>query len=250
MAAPLKEIVRFLDEYLRIGEVADDPNAVNGLQVEASEEVRTVACAVDAGEPSIEQAAGAAELLLVHHGLFWAGNRPITGPQARKLRTCFGRGLSVYGAHLPLDVHPEAGNNVGLLRALGLAPDGTFGRWQGVEIGLTATCELGLDELCQRLRDGVGEYRLAGARRERVRRIGVVTGGGGSLAGAAARAGLDVLITGEAPHYAALEAEERGLGLILAGHYRTERFGVKAVAELLAERFGLDHFFVEHDTGL
>jgi dinuclear metal center YbgI/SA1388 family protein len=251
MSTSLTEIARFLDAHLRVSEIPDEPNALNGLQLEAKPEVTRLACAVDAGEPSIEEACRlGADLLVVHHGLLWGGNRPFVGPHARKLKRCFESGLSVYSAHQPLDVHPEHGNNALIVHALGLEADGTFGKHQGIEIGLTASCDLSLADLVQRVEGAMGGCRVAGAGPKRIRRLGVVSGSGGSLAGSAARAGLDALLTGEGPHHAALDAEERGLWLILAGHYRTETFGVKALGELLAGKFGMMWSFLDHDTGL
>jgi dinuclear metal center YbgI/SA1388 family protein len=251
MTRPLTEITRFLDTYLRIAEVPDDANAINGLQVEACAQVSRVACAVDAAEPAIEAAIErGAQLLLVHHGMLWGGNRPIVGPHARKLRRCFEAGLSIYSAHLPLDLHPASGNNACLMRALGLEPDGTFGKYQGVEVGLTASCDLTVGELRARLAPAVGEVSLQGRGPERIRRLAVVSGGGGGYAAKAARAGLDALVTGEGAHHQALDAEEHGVHLLLAGHYRTETFGVKALGKLLEEQFALECSFVEHDTGL
>jgi dinuclear metal center YbgI/SA1388 family protein len=251
MTASLKDVSRFLDAHLRIAEIQDDPNAVNGLQLEASQEVSVVACAVDAGEATIDEAcARGAQLLLVHHGLLWGGNRALVGPHARKLRRCFERGLSVYAAHLPLDVHPEDGNNARLVRALDLVPEGTFAAHKGTDLGRTARCDLALPDLESRLRTAVGAAQTFGRGPARVSRIGVVTGQGGSFLAAAARAGLDALVTGEAAHHTALEAEERGIHLLLGGHYRTEVLGVVALGERLRERFDLAASFVAHDTGL
>lgn len=247
----LNEVVRFLDQHLRVHEVPDEPNAQNGLQLEAGSAVTRIACAVDADEWTVEEACRlGADLLVVHHGLLWGGNRPFTGPMGRKLGRAFRAGLSVYSAHLPLDLHPEHGNNVGLVRALGLTPDGTFGRFQTIEIGLTASCDLTPAELVERVRERVGPCKLVGRGPERIRRLAVVSGGAGSYAAAAARAGMDALLTGEGPHHTALDAEERGLAMVLAGHYRTETFGVRALGGLLERQFALPWTFVEHDTGL
>jgi dinuclear metal center YbgI/SA1388 family protein len=251
MSTNLKEITRFLDDHLHVSEIPDDSNAVNGLQLEASAEITRVACAVDAGEPSIEEACRlGANLLVVHHGLLWGGNRPYTGAHARKLKRCFQAGLSVYSVHLPLDVHPQHGNNILVMRALGVSPEGTFGKYQGIEVGLFGRCDIEIGQLVQTVRQQIGDCRLAGRGPERISRLGVISGGGGSLVGSAAGKGLDVLVTGEGPHYAALEAEERGLWVLLAGHYRTEKLGVQALSGLLSERFGLPWSFVDHDTGL
>lgn len=251
MAASLQEMASFLDETLRPSEIPDEPNAVNGLQVEACREVARVACAVDASEQAIEEAVQrGAQLLLVHHGLFWSGLRPLVGPMARKLSTCFTRGLSVYSAHLPLDLHPGLGNNAALLRALGLEVERGFGRFQGVEIGFSARCDLSLAELVSKVESALGPVRCFGRGPERIRRLGVVSGGAGNLVGAAAKAGLDALLTGEGAHYTAVEAEERGIHLLFAGHYRTEMLGVKALGAKLETRFGTPWFFVGRDTGL
>ena len=188
--------------------------------------------------------------LIVHHGLLWGGNRTLVGAYARKLGKCFANGLAVYAAHLPLDVHREVGNNIGLLRALGLSPVGPFGRYQTIEIGLAAACDLGIDELCVRIESSVGACRRFGRGAARIRRLAVITGGAGSYVAAAANAGFDALIVGEAPHHAAIEAQERGIHLLLAGHYRTEVFGVRALGARLAEQFGVSCVFVGHDTGL
>ena len=251
--ASLSELKSFLDAYLRLSEITDDPGAVNGLQLEAGGEIESIACAVDASEASIEEAiARKAELLLVHHGLLWGGNRALTGAHARKLSRCFGARLSVYSAHLPLDVHPQVGNNAGLLRVLGLTAERSFALWKGTEIGLTAPCDLSLEELAEKVRAGVGEVKLAGKgpSRTRLKRLGVITGTNGGFVSAAAKAGCDALLTGEGPHHSALDAEELGLHLLLAGHYRTEVFGVQALGAKLAERFGLKAFFIGRDSGL
>lgn len=248
---PLHELVHHLDDLLRVRDLPDDPNAVNGLQLEACAEVERVALAVDASEAAIDRACALrAQLLVVHHGLLWSGNRPLVGAFARKLSRAFSAGLSIYSAHLPLDLHPEYGNNVGLARAVGLEIEGPFGRYQGIEIGVAARCDLSPDALAVRLTHEVGPTRLLGRGPTHLRRVAVVSGGGSSLLGQAAASGFDALVTGEAPHHTAIDAEERGIHLYLSGHYRTEVFGVKSLGERLAERFGLSCAFLEADTGL
>lgn len=245
------EISRFCDDLLRIAEIPDENNAVNGLQLDADREVKRIALAVDASEAAIDGALAAdAQLLVVHHGLLWGGNRPLTGAHGRKLRKCFNGGLSVYAGHIPLDVHPEVGNNAVLLRAIGLEPDGTFGHYKGIQIGLTAAVEIGHDALLERLEKALGPVKSLGGGPATIRRIGVITGSGGSYVSAAARAGCDALITGEGPHHTAIDAEERGIHLIMGGHYRTETFGVKALGERLAKAFELETVFVGRDSGL
>ncbi len=253
MSASLSTIASFVDGLLRLSEIPDEQNAVNGLQLEVSRDapIETLACAVDADAFTIEEAIKrGAQLLLVHHGLFWSGNRPLVGPYGRKIQRCFTSGLSIYSAHAPLDVHPEVGNNAQILKALGLTPSGTFGKYLGVEIGLATQCDLGADELRQRIEQAIGPVKQLGKGPERIRRLAVCSGGAGSMVSGAARAGFDAYLTGEGAHYTALDAEERGIHMFLAGHYRTEVFGVKALAKVLADKFALKTFFIEHDTGL
>lgn len=255
MPCPLDTLRACLDEALNIHEIADETNALNGLQIDATtdsrRDIERVALSVDASEAAIDEAiAMGADLLLVHHGIFWGGHRPLTGAYGRKVKKCFAAGLSLYAAHLPLDVHPTLGNNAGLVQALGLTPTGPFGSHRGVAIGLAVNCDLGVDELVARCASALGTVRRFGRGPERIRRLAIVTGGGGSCLKQAAREGFDALLTGESAHHTALDAEEAGLHLLLGGHYRTETFGVRALGALLVERFGLEARFIEHDTGL
>jgi dinuclear metal center YbgI/SA1388 family protein len=248
----LRELVEHLDDYLRVAEVPDYGGALNGLQVEGTRPVRRVAVAVDAAQATVERAVAMdADLLLVHHGLFWDGNLPLTGRRYRRLKPLLDAGVAVYAAHLPLDVHPEVGNNAVLLRALGVEPRGTFGDHKGWPLGRWGELDLGRDELRARAAEVLGgPVRLVAGGPERVRRLGVITGGAGSMVAAAAAAGLDVFLTGEGTHHHYLDAEEGGVNLLLGGHYATETWGVRALAERLRGRFGLDWSFIDHPTGL
>jgi dinuclear metal center YbgI/SA1388 family protein len=248
----LLDLVSYLDGFLRITEVPDYPNALNGLQVENLGEVNRIAAAVDASLASIEAAASAGcDLLLVHHGLFWDGNRPITGRRHRRLRALFDAGIAVYSAHLPLDLHPEVGNNALLARELGLQPGGTFGSFQGAPIGVWGEMDISREALCARLDDLLGQrVRLIPGGPERVKRVGVVTGGAGDLIKDAASAGLDAFITGEGSHHTYFEAMEGGINVYYGGHYATETFGVKALAAHVEERFGVPWQFLEQPTGM
>lgn len=250
--AELKEIAEHLDELLRIREIEDYPGALNGLQVENRSPVEKVAAAVDACQATIEGATDAgAQLLLVHHGLFWGDPRPVVGPRYRRLRALIEADVAVYAAHLPLDVHPEVGNNVLLTAALELSPEARFGSHGGLEgIGVWAAADLSRSELVGRIREACGtEPRLIPGGPAHIRRLGIVTGGASSLIGQAHREGLDTFITGEGAHHTFHEATELGLNVIYAGHYATETFGVRAVADRLADRFGLESVFLDHPTG-
>lgn len=248
----LEELCAYLDGYLRIGEVPDYPGALNGLQVENGGEATRVAVAVDAAQATVDAAVRAgADFLLVHHGLFWDGNRPVTGRRFRRLRTLLEGGVAVYGAHLPLDVHPDVGNNAVLARELGMEPLGTFGDYKGYPLGVWGELDLSREALCARLDELLGgRVTMVPGGPERVRRVGVITGGAGSMVPAAQAARLDAFVTGEGAHHNYFDAEEGGINLFLGGHYATETWGVRALAAHLEERFGLPWTFLDHPTGL
>ena len=252
MSMPLSELVEYLDEYLSIDEVPDFPNALNGLQVEGPGRVERVAVAVDATEASINAAVDAgADLLLVHHGLFWDGNKPVTGRRYRRLSGLMDGGVALYAAHLPLDVHPEVGNNAVLARELGLQVEGHFAKFEGMELGVWGTLQLKRETLAARLDDVLGgPVKLIPGGPERLERVGVLTGGGGNFVSGAVRAGLDALVTGEGSHHTYFDAEEGGLNLYYGGHYATETWGVRALGEHLADRFGVEWTFLDFPTGL
>lgn len=252
MAVDLSTLVAYLDAFLGHDAVPDYPGAHNGLQLEGRSPVRRIAAAVDASAPVAEAAAAAGvELLVVHHGLLWGSAGPIVGPRYRRLAALLGAGVGVYASHLPLDAHPEVGNNIQLLRALGLTPSGPFAMFQGTPIGWWAETDRPTDELARQLEAVLGApVRCVGAPTERVRRVGVLTGAGGGALAEAAALGLDALITGELTHPQGVEAQELGLAVLLGGHYATETFGVRALAAHLADRFDLEWCFLDHPTGL
>ncbi len=251
--ADLREIVEYLDEVLDVASIPDAPGARNGLQVDGRSPVEKIVAAVDATQATIDAAArDGAQLLLVHHGLFWGDPLPVVGRSYRRLKALFDADLAVYAAHLPLDVHPELGNNVLLARALDLEVEGRFGEWAGFEgIGVWCAADLPLDALLDRVRDACGaEPRAIPGGPSHVRRAGIVTGGGGSLIADAHEAGLDTFVTGEGAHHTFHDAVELGVNVIYAGHYATETLGVKALAARLADRFELEWDFVDRPTGL
>ncbi|MCJ7628693.1 MAG: Nif3-like dinuclear metal center hexameric protein [Longimicrobiales bacterium] len=248
----IEHILYFLEKSFEATTFPDYPHALNGLQVEGRSEVEHVGAAVDASEETIAAAGSrGVHLLVVHHGLFWGGLGPITGPGFRKVSALIGAGVNLYGLHLPLDAHPEMGNNAILMRKLGLEPAGRFGSFKEMGVGWWASASMHREELLDRVRAAVGgEARLIPGGPEEVGRVAVLTGGGASALSEAAAVGLDTMITGEVPHHAYHEAMEMGLNLILGGHYATETFGVKAVAERLAEEFHLSWEFLHFPTGL
>jgi dinuclear metal center YbgI/SA1388 family protein len=248
----LQELSAYLDAYLHVAEVPDYPSALNGLQVANSGTVRSLAVAVDAVQATIEGAiAAGADLLLVHHGLFWDGNRPVTERRYRRLRRLFAADVAVYSAHLPLDMHAEVGNNAVLARALDIAAGGHFGEYQGWPLGVWGELAIGRDELRARLEALLGgSVRMIAGGPERIRTAGVITGGAGEMLTAAQSAGLDAFITGEGAHHHFFDAVEGGVNLYFGGHYATEVWGVRALAEHLERQFGLPWSFVDNPTGL
>jgi dinuclear metal center YbgI/SA1388 family protein len=248
---PLRHVTEYLDDLLRIGEVPDYPGALNGLQVESSGAVRRIAGAVDASQETIDAAVAAgANLLLVHHGLFWDGNQPMTGRRYRRMRSLLSSDTALYGAHLPLDVHPEYGNNVLLARELEIEIEGRFGDFQGEPLGFWGRLELRREALAARLDAVLGaRVRLVPGGPERIRTVGVITGGAGGMIAAARDAGLDAFITGEGAHQHYFDAREGGINLLLGGHYATETWGVRALARHLGERFGVPWEFLDQPTG-
>jgi dinuclear metal center YbgI/SA1388 family protein len=248
----LADLVRWLDDYLRVADIRDDAVALNGLQVENGGKVTRVAVAVDACQAVFDMAVTAkADLLIVHHGLFWGGLEPITGRHHRRIATLLRHGIALYGAHLPLDVHPEVGNNTVLAGQLGMAVHGWWGEYKGTPIGVRGELDLPRDVLGERIAEAlqVRPILLPGGP-ARAGRVGIVTGAGGSMIAEAKAAGLDTLITGEGKHHSYFDAEELGVNVFYAGHYATETVGVKALGAKLAEQHGLPWGFLDHPTGL
>lgn len=248
----LDDLVAYLDEYLRIEEVEDYDTALNGLQVENSGEVRNIAVAVDACQAVIDQAAQrGADMLIVHHGLFWGGLEPVTGRAYSRLAALVRHDMAVYAAHLPLDRHPQVGNNPVLARLLGMEIRGWWGDFRGAPLGVWGELDMTREALAEQIGTVLGEPpMIIACGPERVKRVGILTGAGGSMIADAHAAGLDTLVTGEGAHHSYFDAEELGVNVYYGGHYLTETVGVKALAEHIAERFQLPWSFVHHPTGL
>jgi dinuclear metal center YbgI/SA1388 family protein len=250
----LSEVVHYLDEYLRIGEIPDEPGAVNGLQVENHGEISQIVAAVDASQRTIDrvvQESPPGALLLVHHGLFWDGNVALSGRRYRRVRALLDHDIAVYSAHIPLDVHPEVGNNAVLARQLDILDPVPFDTYRGIPFGAAGPLIMPRDALVARLADLLGgAVHLIAGGPETTTRVGVITGGAGGRIAAAAAAGLDTFITGEGAHHTTFDALELGVNVFYAGHYATETVGVKALAEHLGDRFKLPWSFHDHPTGL
>jgi dinuclear metal center YbgI/SA1388 family protein len=242
-----------LDAELNATTIPDYPQALNGLQLRnASGSVSRVAAAVDASLATIEKVvATGADLLLVHHGLFWNGAQRMDGAVFKKLHLAMSSGLAIYSSHIPLDVHPALGNNAQLMAALGLSAEPFF-PWKGIQLGLRAEAAVPRAELVSRLSTALsgGSVHLTPGGPEVCRRIGLITGGAGSEIAAIAATGIDTFISGEGQHWTAALAEELGVNLIYGGHYATETFGVKALAQWIEQQHGLPWQFVDHPSGL
>ncbi|MBU6182096.1 MAG: Nif3-like dinuclear metal center hexameric protein [Verrucomicrobia bacterium] len=248
----LDEAVAYLNDFLRVDSVRDYPQALNGLQFENSGGLSRIGAAVDATESTIREAASAGvDFLIVHHGLFWNGAQRATGANYRKIRQLIEADMAVYSAHLPLDVHPQIGNNALLAGAIGLAGGEPFLEIHGQPAGLRFEAEISREVLRDQIERAVGgPVHLAPGGPVLARRIGIVTGGAGAEIARAAAEGIDTLVTGEGPHWSYTAAEELRVNLFYAGHYATETFGVKALAELLARKLALPWQFIDHPTGL
>jgi len=248
----LTDIVSYTDRFLRVRDVGDWDNALNGLQIENSGRVTRIGAAVDVSTRVLtETAKRNIDLLIVHHGLFWPGLRPIQGVLRRQLRIGFENDIALYSAHLPLDIHPRVGNNAQLVAALGLKSAQPFLEEKGQPVGLKIRASLERSKLVRELEKALnGQIKVFEFGPKQTRAIGVVTGAAGSEIYRVAHEGIDTFITGEAPHWAAVAAEELGVNLLLGGHYATEVFGVKAVAAHLSKRFKVPWEFIDFPTGL
>lgn len=253
----LAELTAHLDAYLRIRDVPDESGAVNGVQVENGGRVARIVAAVDACQASIDHVAAttAAEgpaLLLVHHGLFWDGNVALTGRRGRRVRALYEADAALYGAHIPLDLHPEVGNNAVLARLLGVEVQGAFGAYRGTQIGVWGTLSMERDALRTRLESVLQTtgVKLIPGGPPQTAQVGIITGGASKSIADARDQGLDTFITGEGPHHTYFDAMEWGVNVVFAGHYATETLGVQAMAERLAQAFGLPWSFHHHPTGL
>lgn len=248
----LNDIVRHCDRALRTAEINDYPGAVNGLQVENNGRITRIAAAVDASLSTVKLAVAAkADLLIVHHGLFWSPRQPWTGKTYALMELLLKNNLAVYSSHLPLDLHPKLGNNVQLCAALGLKNPFPFFESKGQHIGVRARANVSRNNLAQRLRSAVGGNPILIPGGPSIcRNIGIVTGGAGEEVKRAAAEGVDTFITGEGPHWTFALAEELGINLLYGGHYATETFGVKALARDISRRFSVPWSFIDYPTGL
>ncbi|MBN1315954.1 MAG: Nif3-like dinuclear metal center hexameric protein [Anaerolineales bacterium] len=247
-----EKLTTFLDDYLRIDEFAD--YGPQGLQVEGNPEVNKITTSVDSALPVLEKAIAAnSQLHLVHHGIFWGEPQCLVGPLGNRVRALFTAGVSLYAAHLALDAHPEIGNNAILANMLEIDATSRWAESKGNLIGIigNAPANLEFTELLDRLESILGIKAQVYAHGSfQVKRVGIVSGGGAGHIAEAAILGIDTYITGEIMHAHYWDAAEYGINVICAGHYATEKVGVKALGSHLAEKFELEVEFIDFPTGL
>ena len=250
---PLNDIVDLLNGTLRVAEIHDAPVALNGLQVENNGCVTKVALAVDGSQRTIDDAiAAGADLLILHHGIFWSGLRPLTGWWKTKVETALKANLAIYSAHLPLDLHPQLGNNAGIARGLGLTDITPEIDYHGTTLGLAGNFNGSVGEL----RDAYAA--LTGAEVTGIihnpaapaGRVVVCSGGAGEEIYQVQEKGYTTYLTGEENHWVSNAARDMGVNMLFAGHYATETFGVKSLGALLQEKFGLPTVFIDNPTGM
>lgn len=250
---PLQHITHLLDTTLRIREIKDASVALNGLQVENNGQVTKVALAVDGSQKTIEDAiAAGADLLILHHGIYWCGLRPMTGWFKKKIETCLQHNLAIYGAHLPLDLHPELGNNAGIAQALGLSDCTPEVDYHGTLIGVAGTFNGTVAELRDKYASITGSC-ITGFVQDAAApagRVAVCSGGAGDVIYQMHEKGYRTYLTGEENHWVVNAAQDMGVNILFAGHYATETFGVKALGKLLETQFGLPTVFIDNPTGM
>ncbi|MEC8332613.1 MAG: Nif3-like dinuclear metal center hexameric protein [Verrucomicrobiota bacterium] len=251
--ASLNEIVTFCDQRLRRADIKDFEGAHNGLQVENNGSVGKIGASVDAGQRPFEDAiAQGVDFIVCHHGMFWTHTVPIVGTNYMKVKTALDGNLAVYGAHLPLDCHPNIGNNALLANALGLNKVNTFLNYEGTDMAIVALGpDGGRKELTKKLRALFPEsYQGIEYGSAQPKRIGILTGSGQSAVPRLLENGIDTLITGELRQHHFNMAQELRLNLYPCGHYATEIFGVKALAREVAQKFQLPWVFIEQPCPL
>lgn len=258
MTSTAAELAAFLDDLLQTRAVPDYPHALNGLQFEHRGPVRRIAAAVDFSLRTVRQAvARDANFMIVHHGMYWGGVRPLVGPLHARVETLVRHDVAVYASHLPLDAHPSFGNAALLARALGLTPAFPFAHHHGVAVGTGGEDDLAIHELRARAERFAqahgGTVRVSESTdTRRTRRWAICTGAGASTETLreARDLGIDTLIVGEGPHHSAVDAPESGLVIVYAGHYATETLGVQAIAQRASTDHGIPWLFVSAPTGL
>ena len=258
MSIILHEVAEHLDTLLRTAEIPDYAGALNGIQVENIGPITRVAVAVDASLQTIDGAiASGANLLVVHHGLFWSGAQALRGRIFQRFQRLLANDVAVYSSHLPLDMHPTVGNNALLARALELVPTAGFARYQSIDVGVMGLADIDTTALAKRAdiiarHEGGAVVAVGVSEGRRTRRWAICSGAGASSESLreAATNNIDTLIVGEGPQHTAVEAMELGIAVLYMGHYATETFGVRALGAEIERQFELPWSFIAAPTGL
>lgn len=244
------KIVKFLNDLLNVATIKD--SSVNGLQVEGTSEIKKIGLATDASLSLYEKAKEeGCQMLVTHHGLIWNSIRSVTGRDYQHLKCLMDHEINLYGVHLPLDLHPEVGNNICLAKLPNLQNIVPFGNYHGVEIGFSGTLPkpMKVDELTKVFTKKIGGTPMVlPFGKETVESIAIVSGGGSSAIGEAVEKGIDCFITGEGSHQNHHEALEGNLNVLFLGHYHTETLGVKALGEELKKEFDVETVFIDIPT--
>ncbi|MBP8171667.1 MAG: Nif3-like dinuclear metal center hexameric protein [Pseudomonas sp.] len=247
MAIALTTLVEETERYLNAARISD--YCPNGLQVEGRPQVRRIVSGVTASQALLDAAVEAdADVVLVHHGYFWKGENPcITGIKQRRLKTLLSHDISLLAYHLPLDVHPEVGNNVQLARQLDLIVEGPLEADNPRSVGLLGALAEPMSgrDFARKVHEVLGREPLLIEGEGLIHRVGWCTGGGQGYIDQAIAAGVDLYLTGEASEQTVHSARENGISFIAAGHHATERYGVQALGDYLARRFALEHLFID-----
>lgn len=252
-STPLSQIVSLLDSTLRITEIKDASVAMNGLQIENNGSVTKVALGVDGSQKTIDDAiAAGADLLILHHGIFWCGLQPVKGWWKHKITTCLDNNLAIYSAHLPLDLHPQLGNNAGIATALGLQEIQPEVDYHGTLIGLSGVFPGSVNELRDRYAEITGASITGIIHNGALPagRIALCSGGAGEEIYQMHAKGYGTYLTGEENHWVSNAARDIGINILFGGHYATETFGVRSLGRLLEEKFGLPTVFIDNPTGM
>jgi dinuclear metal center YbgI/SA1388 family protein len=250
--ALLSNICQFLNKELRISEITD--TSQNGLQVEGKNEVKKAVFAVDASIETFQEACKRkADMIVVHHGLLWEKSRPITGILYRRFQILFKHEISLYAAHLPLDIHPKLGNNAQLMNLFITKKREPFGNYHGINIGFLGVLqrETTLSSVITKIENAINtKCKVFPFGKDKIKTIAVVSGGAADLIDEAVDKNVDLFITGEAKLYAYHIGKEGKINIVFAGHYATETLGIQALAKMIKEQFRIECEVIELPTGL
>jgi len=245
----LYHLTDFLNDYLQISRYPD--SSVNGLQIEGAMNVEKAVFAVDASMESFMQAVELdAELLVCHHGIIWDGVKRITGLMKERIKFLLENELSLYAAHIPLDAHPEIGNNALILRALGIEPEERFGEYKGTSIGFTGYAEMDFQDALDKLEMRYGKIEYMKFGKDKIEKVAAVSGRGSAYINEAIEKSVDLFITGEIEHSAYHQAKDGKINVVFIGHYNSETPGIKALMNVVEDKIGIDTDFIDIPTKL